>query len=144
MDIRRCKPDDIDRIMEIEEASFEHPYTELVFYRYFGSELFLVAEEENIIGYIIGDEKEGDGWIISIAVTLSERRRGVGEILMEEVIDKFSRGGLENVSLTVREDNKIAKRFYENMGFETSGLIEEYYRNGDDAILMEKEIDTNC
>ena len=43
------------------------------------------------------------------------------------------------VVLTVRINNKEAYQFYQSLNFEFGGIIEDYYENGEDAVVMQKE-----
>jgi len=136
--IRKCSAKDVDRILEIENECFEHPYPDYVFLDYLDSDLFLVAEkEDNIIGYIISDVRENEGVIISIAVDTKFQRHGIGRRLIEKTIEKLS---TEYIVLTVRVNNKRAQKFYEKLDFDRFYVINEYYENDEDAIVMGKKL----
>ncbi len=141
INIRTCSVKDIERILEIEYDSFEHPYPEYVFQEYLDSDLFLLAEnEDDIIGYIISDVRENEGIIISIAVDTSFRRKGVGKRLIDKTIEKLS---TEYIVLTVRVSNESAQKFYKELDFEELYVINEYYDNDEDAIVMGKKLSDN-
>lgn len=141
INIRNCSTKDIDRILEIENECFEHPYPEYVFLEYLNSDLFFVAEnEETIVGYIITDVRKNEGVIISIAVDTPFQRNGIGRTLIEKTIEKLS---TEYVVLTVRVNNESAQKFYEKLGFDQLYVINEYYKNDEDAIVMGKHLSNN-
>ena len=136
--IRVCSSGDLDKIMKIENECFEHPYPEYVFKDYLGSELFLVAENQSeIVGYIITDVRKKEGVVISIAVEPDFQRKGIGKELISKTIDKLS---TEYIVLTVRMNNEGAQKFYIELNFERLYVINEYYENNDDAIVMGKKL----
>lgn len=132
--IRKFKSEDLEEILRIEKTAFpKTPYDEPIFIYYAGMypDNFLVYMEESsdkILGYIIF---RPGGHIVSIAVDLPHRRRGIGTKLIKEVL-KVSYG---NAMVEVRVSNKIAQMFYKKLGFIGSGSIPRFYEN-EDAIVM--------
>ncbi|MFW6144278.1 MAG: ribosomal protein S18-alanine N-acetyltransferase [Candidatus Natronoplasma sp.] len=136
MEIREFSIEDLRDVVEIERLSFEYPYSKKIFKMYAGSELFLVAlAEGEVVGYVIGEVRDGEGWIISVAVDPDFRRDGVGTELMQAVMERMD---VSDYFLTVRVGNRGAMEFYSELGFEPVGLVDGYYENGDDAVLMKK------
>ncbi len=83
----------------------------------------------------------GEADIINIAVAEEHRRRGVGRMLMEWIIHRCRRIGIELLWLRVRASNRSARRFYRIMGFEERGKFAGYYRDPDEpAILMAMDL----
>ena len=132
--IRKFKSEDLEEILRIEKTAFpKTPYDKPIFIYYTGMypDKFLVYVEESsdkILGYIIF---RPGGHIVSIAVDLPYRRRGIGTKLIKEVL-KVSYG---NAMVEVRVSNKIAQMFYKKLGFIESGSIPRFYEN-EDAIVM--------
>jgi GNAT superfamily N-acetyltransferase len=62
---------------------------------------------------IRGDE----GWIGGMGVTVSHRRRGIGEALMHAVLDEAHARGIARVRLEVLAENDAARLLYEKLGF---------------------------
>ncbi|MEM2751144.1 MAG: GNAT family N-acetyltransferase, partial [Nitrososphaerales archaeon] len=86
INVRRCKWEDLNRVLEIERTSFNQPYDRNVFIYYLmnESERFLVAEVNNfVVGYIISSILNNVGLIISLAVDNKWRRKGIGKKLLE-------------------------------------------------------------
>lgn len=143
MKIRKCTAKDLNRVIEIERKSFKYPYPPQLFGWYMRNGFFLVAEKnEKIVGYVIGmkkrlkekkEEKSEKGLIASIAVLPHFRRRGIGISLMEKMM-----GEMNEVEVQVRNSNRAAIKFYEKLGFIKKGFIENYYQDGEDAIIMKK------
>ncbi len=69
------------------------------------------------------------GWMIgNVAVHPQWRGRSVGRTLMEAALDEIARQGGTWVGLEVREDNPVAVRLYERLGFEVVGSSLEMLR----------------
>ncbi|MFW6038155.1 MAG: ribosomal protein S18-alanine N-acetyltransferase [Candidatus Saliniplasma sp.] len=136
--IRKCKRKDIPMVLTIEKKSFEYPYSDRIFYSFLNSDKFLVAEhKKKVVGYIMAAVRRDEGVIISIAVHPDFRRQGIGKMLMKDVIALLD---TDKVSLTLREYNISALRFYSKLGFKIKGMLKEYYENGDNAIIMKRDI----
>ncbi|MBS3782745.1 MAG: ribosomal protein S18-alanine N-acetyltransferase [Candidatus Thermoplasmatota archaeon] len=134
--IRKCVEEDLEKILEIEEKSFEYPYSRGIFEDFLSSDFFLLAEEDStIFGYILAEAREEDGVIVSIAVLPGHRLQGVGTSLMEEVQKRMD---VKRFFLIVRESNRGAQIFYDKLGFSKITRIEDYYQNDEDGILMQK------
>ena len=138
--IRQINADDISAISEIEQLSFKDPYPS-----YFLSQLadanpdtFLVAVTgDKIIGYAVTDKWPDEEHLVSIAVIPDSRKKGVGQALLDRLIERLQTGSLK---LEVRRSNKAALDLYRKNGFIQTGVAHSYYTDGEDAILMEKAI----
>ena len=151
MRIRLCGREDLEHIQLIETTSFQDPWP-ITNFRYIldkAPELFLVAEEEKLVGYIVGEIKEliisgishrsKAGHVLNIAVEREWRERGVGSLLLDEIETRFKERDAKQVTLEVRESNKTARTFYVNRGYEDIGKVRAYYGD-EDAIIMRKPL----
>lgn len=91
-----------------------------------------------IVGYIGAIYDFWDGEILNIAVKNEYRKQGIGEKLMQEIIDFLRLEKKENVFLEVRKSNFPAQKLYEKLGFVKIGERKKYYENTEDAIVMSK------
>lgn len=91
---------------------------------------------EAIIGFATAEERDGSGWITSIGVLPAYRRQGVARALLAAC-----EGGLRQgrIRLCVRRDNIPAQRLYEAEGYIQIDIWKEYYRGGEDALVMQKD-----
>jgi len=136
--VRRFEPSDFQQVMEIEKEAFsEHnPYLYMQFYE-LNADTFLVASYRgNILGFVVGLQLSDLGKIFSISVRKGYRGMGIGGMLLESLIRIFHEMGLSGVCLEVRESNCRARRFYERHGFIQIGLRQNYYNDGENALLM--------
>jgi ribosomal-protein-alanine N-acetyltransferase len=139
--IRLVKSADMDAISELEDASFEDPFPS-----YFLSQLadanpdtFLVAEVNGkIVGYAVVDNGIDQQHLVSIAVSAGLRRKGIGQALLDGLIRRLHEGSL---GLEVRRSNKAAIELYHKNGFTDTGIAHSYYKDGEDAIQMERLIE---
>jgi len=145
IELRNFSLSDLDQIMKIEGVSFlnrevySKSYFEALYQNY--PQGFIVAKiKEKIIGYTISRPKNESAEIISLAVDPSWREKGIGTELINFLINLFKERGIKKISLHVRTENKEAISFYQNLNFKILNKSKNYYRNGKDAYLMEKEI----
>jgi len=139
MIIREFKRPDVKRVLEIETASFRDPYPANILVDIYNLGAgFLVAQENNrVVGYIIFWIKfEDEGHIISIAVDKNYRRMEVGSRLVEKSLNIFKEYNVRRIKLEVRIGNKGARKFYSKMGFKEEKIVENYYEDNEDAIIM--------
>lgn len=149
--LRPYRKSDQARVLGIEVASFPDPWPPSFFNYIHGKapELFIVAEEETIVGYVIGELREimfsgvshrsKVGHILNIAVGEGWRGRGVGTRLMEDIEGRFRGMDASRVTLEVRESNATARSFYQGRGFTEIGRVRAYYPD-EDAVIMSKTL----
>jgi ribosomal protein S18 acetylase RimI-like enzyme len=93
---------------------------------------------DNIVGYVIGDRRTSRlGWIASIGVHPRVRRRGIGRRLLlaaERALDT------PRVRLTLRTSNQAAYSLYADLGYEKVDVWQQYYRDGEDGVVMERVV----
>jgi ribosomal-protein-alanine N-acetyltransferase len=82
----------------------------------------------------------GEAHISSIAISPESRGKGLGELLLIELIERALSLEAELVTLEVRISNVAAQKLYEKYGFEYVGRRKRYYRdNQEDAHIMTVE-----
>lgn len=97
------------------------------------------VEEHQLIGFIAGDPRptDGWGWVATIAVAPRFRLRGVGRALLHACEKEL---GVPRVRLTVRVSNQGAITMYEKEGYQTIDIWQNYYTDGESAMVMEKTL----
>jgi [ribosomal protein S18]-alanine N-acetyltransferase len=146
--VRRMEPGDLDRVMEIERASFTMPWTLETFRGLLRrpDSVLWVAERvappvREVVGYaavwIVVDQAElGD-----IAVEEAWRGRGIGRQLLDTVINTMAARGVRELYLEVRVGNHGAQRLYERFGFVRVGRRKDYYSEPrEDALVLRRLI----
>ena len=92
----------------------------------------------NIIGYAVFHLLGEDSELLSIATKAAEQRKGTGTELLKAGLSRLDFGNGDRMFLEVREGNEKARRFYEHHGFEAFGKRNNYYADGETAILYRK------
>jgi ribosomal-protein-alanine N-acetyltransferase len=140
VEIRPFHPRDLDRILEIEQASFgPEAWDRDLFLEYFRRcpDLFLVARRARRIGgYIITCTGSKDSELASIAVEPRDRLRGLGRAMLDESLAQLRSRRVSTWWLMVATDNQPAMHFYENYGFVRTRRSKGYYGAGRDAWRM--------
>lgn len=102
---------------------------------------YLVAEMNGeVVGYA-GIVKRGEsGDVLTISVSKSHRRKGIGRELLRRLVDWARTNKCEAVMLEVRVGNEEAAPLYTSFGFIELSRRPNYYGAGLDAIVMRKEL----
>lgn len=145
--IRRARPTDIPEIMAIERECFVEPWDEEVFVQtleWTPFSFFVAMADGKIRGFVVGCmENTGSavyGHISNLGVTAPYRRKGLGRHLVSRLERQFVLEGTEGVLLEVRVSNTEAQEFYHRLGYRVAFLLSGYYSNGEDALVMMKDI----
>lgn len=102
------------------------------------SKYFVAKEDNNIVGFAGIWYSPVDVEITNIVTKKTERKKGIGSLLLEKLLEEAEKSKRESISLEVNENNLIAQRLYEKYGFEVIGKRKKYYNGKDDAIIMTK------
>jgi ribosomal-protein-alanine N-acetyltransferase len=139
--IRVATGSDIPSIVEIENLSFDVPWSSRVFRSYADYPGFIVIESEGVIlGYAVLVVIKRAAHLASIATHPKYRRMGVATALLEGCVILAKENSYPLIRLEVREKNKAAQDFYLSNGFEVTGTIPRYYPD-DNAIVMELDLE---
>lgn len=143
--IRNMVEKDIGDVLDVENTSFTTPWSKDAFTIEITKNTlakYLVAEVDGkVIGYggiwFIIDE----GHITNIAVLKRYRGFGIGNKLVEGLIELCMDRNVNAMTLEVRKSNEIAKSLYKKYGFKECGVRPGYYSDdNEDAIIMWKSI----
>lgn len=142
---REMLASDVEAVYIIECRSFPTPWSIESFYKEINenrlAHYYVVEDEGRIIAYggmwVIVDESH----VTNIAVLPEYRGKGVGNILVESMIEAARPMDVFNMTLEVRVSNESAIKLYEKHGFERSGVRPNYYKeNNEDALIMWKKL----
>jgi ribosomal-protein-alanine N-acetyltransferase len=143
--IRNMESEDIDNILELENMSFSTPWSK---------ESFIKEIEENKLArYIVAKSNDkiigyGGMWLIldeahitNIAVHPEYRGEGIGNKLLNGLVDISKETMIKRMTLEVRKSNDPAINLYKNNDFIEVGIRPGYYSDtNEDAIIMWKEV----
>lgn len=141
--IRKIEVTDIQAVHGIDSQTFGSEAYPFLFFRQayeLYPETFLVAcAGGEIIGYCLGAPTATNryrGWILSVAVSSNHRRRGYGSRLLSKTLEALQQTGCNEVLLSVKPDNSIAKTLFRKYGFETITIDREYFGPGHHREIM--------
>jgi len=86
------------------------------------------AARSAIIGFAIMELGEERAHLVLLAVRPSHRRLGIGQRMLEWLLESARVAGMASVHLELRAGNDAARRFYRAMGFYETVLVPGYYR----------------
>jgi ribosomal protein S18 acetylase RimI-like enzyme len=90
-------------------------------------DLFLVAETDHkIVGTVVGGFDGRRGMVYHLAVSDLYRRKGIGEMLMEELEQRLKLKGCIRCYLLVTVENISAMDFYEKRGWSKMDYVYTY------------------
>ena len=137
------KFEDILKISELEKECFSNPWTYRMFVEGFSSKLFYgvcAVEDGEIVGYACETVLFENAEVDNIAVAESCRRRGVGKKLLKKLETEAKERGARVILLEVRVSNAPAMTMYLKEGFKGIYVRPRYYPDGEDAVVMQKEL----
>ena len=128
--------------LEAIQQSLREPNPPLLAYAVDGPPLLLVSTaDREPVGYVLLFYDEGDaGYVAEIAVSPERRREGRASRLLAAAFERLRDEGCSRVTLSVHPDDAGARRLYESLGFRETGRESEYYDDGSDAIVMERDL----
>ena len=132
---------DMMEVLDIENRSFEFPWSEEDFIRCLRQRncIGMVAEhDERVAGFMIYELHRNRLHILNFSVAPEYRRRGVGQQMVDKLIGKLSSQRRNRVVLEVRETNLAAQLFFRNLGFRAISVLRDFYDDTtEDAYLMQ-------
>ncbi|NND43750.1 MAG: ribosomal protein S18-alanine N-acetyltransferase [Xanthomonadales bacterium] len=143
--VRPLWSDDLDAIIEIENASYPFPWTPGIFrecirvgYACFGLQL-----DGKLVGYAISNWGAGESHLLNLCVHPDARRKGLGQLLLEHSIEHARSLNCTVMFLEMRPSNVDAERLYRKRGFERVGTRPAYYESAqgrEDAVIMRLDL----
>jgi [ribosomal protein S18]-alanine N-acetyltransferase len=131
---------DMASVLEIENESFEFPWSEEEFIRCLRQRncIGMVAESgEEVIGYMIYELDKNKIHLLNFAVHPRYRRTGTGRAMIQKLIGKLTNQRRNRISLEVRETNLPAQLFFRELGFRAINTLRGYYIDtSEDAYKM--------
>ena len=85
----------------------------------------------SLTGFAIMELGEERAHLMLLAVRPSHRRLGIGQRMLEWLLESARVAGMASVHLELRAGNDAARRFYRAMNFYETVLVPGYYRSGE-------------
>jgi ribosomal-protein-alanine N-acetyltransferase len=142
--VRKLRCGDLDRILEIERASFgADAYDRKLFadhLRVRGGLFLAVERGAKVWGYLMACARRERAELVSIAVDPAARGQGAASALMESVLRRLKRRRVARLSLMVKTANREAEACYVKYGFRRLRRLRRYYEDGADGWLMARTL----
>lgn len=100
--------------------------------------ILTAKDNKKVLGYIGAYVIEGEMEILNFVVDKAHQRSGIGTLLFNELLKRYP--NTLSIILEVRENNEQGINFYKKNNFNVISKRKHYYKNGDDALVMMKEI----
>ena len=139
--VRKATWRDLFPLLRLERQCFGRdawPWTDMLAALIFPETVRLLALVGNeVAGFVIGDRRrrQGVGWIASLGVHPAYRRRGIATQLLRMCEERLA---MPSIRLSLRVSNQAARALYLREDYRPVGRWSRYYRDGEDAIVMEK------
>ena len=132
---------DMPEVLDIENQSFEFPWTEEDFVRCLRQRncIGMVAEhDERVVGFMIYELHKNRLHVLNFAVHPEFRRHGVGATMINKLSGKLSPQRRSRILLEIRETNLAAQLFFRERGFRAISVLRDFYDDTtEDAYLMQ-------
>lgn len=137
---------DIERVVAIEQSWAPTPWSA----QSFRNELSipfsrsLVAHAHGtpdvVAGYLVRWRVADEVHLLSLAVAESMRRRGLGSLMLDEIVQEGRAESARLVTLEVEAENETAVRLYKSRGFTEVRCRKSYYGAGRDGLVLNLEL----
>ena len=134
---------DLSAIAALEAECFSDPWNlrmlaeSFLSGHFFGS---LLEEDGAVIAYGGMSVVEGEAEVQLIATAEMYRRCGRGGMILQDLTEEAKKRGAQRIFLEVRVSNAPAMMLYLKHGFRGLYARSRYYSDGEDALVMVKEL----
>lgn len=138
--IRRMTEADLPQVLLVEQQCHRTPWSEGMFRNELANPLSrvdLLWRGKDLAGFLCSWRVCGELTILNVATAPKMRRSGVAHALLEEVLNRNLKTGLESALLEVRPSNSAAIALYRSFGFREIDRRLRYYSDGEDALVMQ-------
>ena len=142
MIVRKMAEADIASVVGVDSAAFSDAWKEDSFREEIEkdySHYFVCECDGEVAGYAgiwcIYETAE----LIRIATAPKFRKKGIANMLMQEILSCAKDCGCERMMLEVRKSNTPAQALYKKFGFDEINVRKGYY-NGEDALILEAKL----
>jgi len=145
LNFRPMHEEDLPMVLMIEESAYAFPWTLVIFQDCLrmGYSTWVLEQDGCIIGYSVMSIAVGECHLLNLCVHPDNQRMGHGELLLDHMLDLAQRHQAEMAFLEVRPSNEVARRLYQNKGFDEVGMRRNYYPGHfgrEDAVIMARSL----
>ena len=139
MNVRASVEADLVRISEIEKSAFlSSAWTKTMIFDEIKLNIdrktWVIDLDKKLVGYCMLRYGPNEVHLVNMAVDPSVQKTGVGKKLLNHILDNIPK--YSSAYLEVKRGNFPAIKLYLNAGFKDIAIREDYYPDGEDAIVM--------
>ena len=153
-EVRPFRTEDLNAVVQINLTCLPENYNRsfyLTLYYRFPKTFVVAVTDQKVVGYIMCRMELGfseihrfnlvkKGHIVSVAILPKYRRKGLGNAILTQALEGMRGYNVKEGYLEVRVSNQPAIDLYSKLGFSISKTSRHYYKDGEDAYIMVKEI----
>lgn len=144
IEIRPMKWWDIEAVHDLEVTLFPHDcWTPEQFWAELAQptrQYWVACDNNVVVGYAGVFCVPPDCDVQTIAVDGASQGAGIGKQLLATMVEYAMQRGCDGVLLEVRARNASARALYEQAGFVVIHTRKAYYPDGEDALILRKEL----
>lgn len=136
---RELEDGDIDYLLRVEE-SFPNPWPREAFFIEMDGEFnknLALEVDDVLVGYVFYSAYDDEININHFAIDPDHRRKGYASDILNELLSRMKARQL--LYLEVNTTNEAAIRLYEKFGLRIISTRKNYYGQGQDAYIMQKD-----
>ena len=143
--LRPLRADDVAAVAALERRAFgpdawsEHAVAEELAAP--GRHALVAQDGGALVGYAVTRVVDEVADVQRVVVADDARRGGVATRLVQELLTRASAAGVRTALLEVSADNRAALDFYAGLGFAEIDRRPAYYRDGSDALVMQRHLE---
>lgn len=143
--IRPATEVDLPRILVIEAASYDYPWSQGNFADSLksGYGVWLREVEGEVTAYYVVMTGAGEAHLLNLTVAPAWRRRGIGREMLDDCLRRACEAAAHIVLLEVRTSNTGAIALYHQSGFSDLAVRRGYYpaaQGREDALIMSRTL----
>jgi len=136
---------DLAEVMEIENQSYEFPWTEGIFSDCLENHYLamLYVQDKRILAYTVSQFIVDECHLLNLCVRQEARGQGLAKKMVRYLMNQARQRDMGSIFLEVRVSNDVAIHLYDKLGFNEIGLRRGYYpdKSGrEDALVLAYEI----
>jgi ribosomal-protein-alanine N-acetyltransferase len=102
---------------------------------------WIARRGDSVAGFLLGRKVPGKLEVMAMGVAPDLRRQGIGRALLERAATAARASDCAALVLELRASNVAARALYEAAGFVVAGRRPRYYPGGEDALLMNLQLE---
>ena len=131
--LRRMRPGDVERVMEVEQGAYPFPWTDGIFRDCMrvGYGCWVLEYDGRLVGHAVVAIAAGEAHLLNLTVDVRHQGQGLGRFLLRGMVDQARSEGVETLFLEARPSNLAALSLYRSEGFTQVGTRPRYYPAAD-------------